>query len=72
MELGIDLTPDSPAISPNLLIPAEKTTYQEMIGSLMYLLTMTHSDITFAVLILLQYLDSPHMTHLEAVKHVFK
>jgi hypothetical protein len=72
MEPGVDLTPDSPAISPILLTSAEKTTYREMIGSLMYLSTMTRPDITFAVSTLSQYLDSPHTTHLEAVKRVFK
>ena len=41
-----------------------------MIGSLMYLSTMTH--ITYAVSTLSQYLDSPHTTHLDAVKQIFK
>ena len=72
MEPGINLTPDSPAVSPILLTPAEKTTYQKMIGSLMYLLTMTCPDITFAISTLSQYLNSPHVTHFGAVRCVFK
>ena len=71
MEPGIDLTPDSPSVSPKLLTPNKKTTYHEMIGSLMYLSTMMRPDITYAVSTLSQYLNSPHMTHLEAVKRVF-
>ena len=72
MEPGADFTPDSPSVSPTLLTPSEKTTYREMIGSLMYLSTMTRPDITFTVSTLSQYLDSPHTTHLEAVKRVFR
>ncbi|RDB27836.1 Retrovirus-related Pol polyprotein from transposon TNT 1-94 [Hypsizygus marmoreus] len=34
MEPGIDLSPDSPAVSDKILTPAEKTRYREMIGSL--------------------------------------
>ena len=71
IEPGIDLTPDSPSVSPKLLTPNEKTTYHEMIGSLMYLSTMTWPNITYAVSTLSQYLDSPHTTHLEAIKWVF-
>jgi hypothetical protein len=72
MEPSVDLTPDSPSVSPKLLTPHEKTTYREMIGSLMYLSTMTRPDITYAVSTLSQYLESPHTTHLEAVKRVFR
>ena len=72
MEPGADFTPDSPSVSLMLLTPSEKTTYREMIGSLMYLSTMTRPNITYAVSTLSQYLDSPHTTHLEAVKRVFR
>ena len=44
--------------------------YREMIGSLMYLSVMTRPDITFAITTLSQYLESPTITHLIAVKHV--
>ena len=72
MEPGANFTPDSPSVSPNLLSLSEKTIYQEMIGSLMYLSTMMWPDITYAVSTLSQYLDSPHTTHLDAVKQIFK
>ena len=36
----------------------------------MYLSMMTHPDITFAITTLSQYLESPAITHLIAVKHV--
>ena len=41
-----------------------------MIGSLMYLSMMTHPDITFTITTLSQYLESPTITHLIAVKCV--
>ena len=72
IEHGVNLTPDSPSVLPKLLKLHEKTIYWEMIGSLMYLSTITHPDITYAVSTLSQYLDSPHTTHLEVVKQVFR
>jgi hypothetical protein len=71
MEPGADYHFDSPAVSPTLLTPAEKTTYREMIGSLMYCATMTRPDIAYAVSMLSQFLESPRTTHLKAVKRVF-
>jgi len=71
MEPGADYHFDSPSVSPTLLTPAEKTTYREMIGSLMYCATMTRPDIAFAVSMLSQFLESPRTTHLKAVKRVF-
>ena len=44
MEPGADYHFDSPGVSPTLLTPTEKTTYHEMIGSLMYCATMTRPD----------------------------
>ena len=72
LEPGIDLTPDSPAVSSTLLTPYEKTKYREMIGSLMYVTVMTRPDISFAVSTLSQYLENPHTTHLKAVTRVFR
>ena len=54
-----------------LLTSAEKTTYREMIGSLMYLAVMTHPDISFAISSLFQYLDALRCIHLVAVKQTF-
>jgi hypothetical protein len=71
MEPGIDLSLDSPAVSPTVLTPAEKTKYREMIGCLMYAAVMTHPNIAFAVSTLSQYLESPRTTHLIAVTRVF-
>ena len=67
MEPGIDLTPDSLSVLPNLLNPSEKTKYCEMIGSLMYVSVMTCPDISFAVSTLSQFLLAPRMTHLHTV-----
>jgi Reverse transcriptase (RNA-dependent DNA polymerase) len=41
LEPGIDLSPESPSVSPTLLTASEKRTYREMIGSLMYVTVMT-------------------------------
>ena len=71
MESGADFHLDSPSVSPTLLTPAEKTTYREMIGSLMYCATMTRPDIAYAVSMLSQFLETPRTTHLKAVKRIF-
>ena len=71
MESGADYLFDSPSISPTLLTPAEKTTYCEMIGSLMYCATMTRTDIAYAVSMLSQFLEAPRTTHMKAVKSYF-
>ena len=71
MEPGADYHFDSPSISLTLLTPTEKTTYHEMIGSLMYCATMTHPDIAYAVSMLSQILEVPRTTHMKAVKRVF-
>jgi hypothetical protein len=72
IEPGIDLSPHSPAVSPNLLTPAEKTKYCEMIRCLMYTTVMMCPNITFAVFTLSQYLEAPRTTHLVAVTQVFR
>ena len=71
LEPGVDLTPDSPAVSPTLLTPAKKRTYQEMIRSLIYVTVIMRPDLAFAVSTLSQYLKAPHSTHMRAVTHVF-
>jgi hypothetical protein len=59
MEVGTDLSFDSPHVSTILLTPAAKTRYREMIGCLMYATVMTRPDIAFVVTTLSQYLDAP-------------
>jgi len=71
MEPGADYHPDSPGVSLTLLTPAEKTTYHEMISSLMYCATMTCPDIAYAMSTLSQFLEAPRSTHMKAVKRVF-
>ena len=71
MEPGADYHFDSPSVSPTLLTAAEKTTYREMIGSLMYCATMTRPDIAYTVSMLSQFLEAPRTTHLKAVKCIF-
>jgi len=71
MEPGADYHPDSPGVLPMLLTPAEKTTYCEMIGLLMYCATMTRPDITYAMSTLSQFLEAPRSTHMKAIKCIF-
>jgi len=70
MEPSADYHFDSPSVSPMLLSPAKKTTYCEMIGSLMYCVTMTRPDIAYAVSMLCQFLEAPRTTHMKAVKRI--
>ena len=72
LEPGIDLTPGSTSVSPTALTLAEKSTYREMIGSLMYITVMTRPDIAFAVSTLSQYLEAPRSTHMKAITRVFR
>jgi hypothetical protein len=61
---------DSPS-SPNDIDRMRKVLYREAIGSLMYASVATRPDITFAMLTLLQFLDSPGDAHWAGVKHIF-
>jgi len=61
------------------LIPADDNTgaelhvpYKEIIGSLMYTVTATRPNITFAVLALAQFMHWPTRMHWEAAKHVIR
>ena len=49
-----------------------RTHYQEMIGSLLYLATVSRPDIAFAVTNLARYAKEPRLLHENAVKRVFK
>ena len=72
METGADFHLDSPSVSPIPLSDVEKTTYHEIIGSLMYCATITRPDITYAVSMLSQFLKTPQTTHLKAPKCVLR
>ncbi|KAG7188181.1 hypothetical protein KM043_017675 [Ampulex compressa] len=50
----------------------DKTHYQELIGSIMYLAVGTRPDISFTVSYLSQYCKEPGKVHLEAVKRVYR
>ena len=71
MEPGADYTPDALSISSKTLSPKEKTLYREMIGSLMYVAVMIRPDIAYTISTLSQYMESPHITHLAAIKCAF-
>jgi len=72
MEPGIDLTPGSNAVSPNLLTLSAKGKYREMIGCLMYTSVMTRPEITFVVSSLSQHLEGPTTSHMHAAMCVFR
>ena len=72
IEIGINLSFDSPQVSSISLTPTKKTKYRKTIGCLMYATVMTCPDITFAVSTLSQYLKAPHTTLLHAVTRVFR
>jgi hypothetical protein len=49
-----------------------KTTYQSMVGSLMYAILGTRPDIAFAVSVVSRYASNPDNSHLKAVKDIFR
>ena len=52
--------------------PHERTAYQQMIGSLMYLVTCTRPDLAFSVSFLSRFSSHPLKSHHTAVKRVFR
>jgi len=48
------------------------TTYQSMIGSLMYLVTGTRRDLAYTISFLAQFSSCPTDEHIKAAKHVFR
>jgi hypothetical protein len=49
-----------------------KTTYQSMVGSLMYAMLGTRPDIAFSVSVVSRYASNPDESHLRAVKNIFR
>jgi hypothetical protein len=60
------------AASPDLLPPAEVTTYQSLLGSVNYLSVMTRPDITQAVNYLSRFQAHPGAAHMAALKGVLR
>ena len=52
--------------------PADKSLYQSLIGSLLYLSTATRPDIAYAVSVLSRFTVAPTETHLTAAKRVLR
>jgi hypothetical protein len=67
---GIDLSAHVP--TPSEQQEMRDVPYLSAVGSLQYLATMTHPDITFAVSYLGRFNHNPHPTHWAAVKHLLQ
>ena len=67
--------PCSTPMTPNVQITKEgdlfedPEKYRKLVGKLNYL-TVTHSDITYSVSVLSQYMSSPTVSHWAAVEHI--
>lgn len=72
MEPGLDLTPNSPAVSDTLLNPRERTLYREAVGSLMYPAKVSRPDISFATSTAAQHMHEPRTTHWTAVMRIYR
>ena len=46
--------------------------YQDMIGSLIYLMISSRPDIAWSVTCLFQYMQNPMQQHVDACKHIFR
>lgn len=46
--------------------------YREIVGSLIYAMTATRSDLCFIVTKLLQFMSKPYVEHMMLVKHVLR
>ncbi len=66
MEANLNLNPDSPSVSMEPVTPYEKALYHELLGSLMYVAVGSHSEISYSVLALSQFMEEPRSTHLKA------
>jgi Reverse transcriptase (RNA-dependent DNA polymerase) len=52
--------------------PVEKSLYQSMVGSLMYVALATRPDIQFAISNVAKYSTNPDQSHLTVVKRIFR
>jgi len=67
------IDPKAPLVKADESEPAcEKQLYQQMIGSLMYLITCTHPDLGFVLSFLSRFSSHPLLCHHTAVKRVFR
>lgn len=64
----INLSPDD--ASHKLLSKTQTMVYQQMIGSIMYLMMLTRLDLAFTVRNLAKYLSSPTTVHLNQARHL--
>jgi len=71
--VSTSIDPKDPLVKADESEPAyEKQPYQQMIGSLMYLVTCTRPDLGFVVLFLSWFSSHPLLCHHTAVKRVFR
>jgi hypothetical protein len=69
---GATYSKSSSPVLPKEATRMARTPYRQAIGSLMYLAVATRPDITFAVSLLLRFLENPSNAHWEAVKRIFR
>ncbi|SPC63291.1 uncharacterized protein UHOD_12086 [Ustilago sp. UG-2017b] len=67
---AVNLSPKD--ASHKTLNKAQTTVYQQMIGSVMYLMTSTHPDLAFVVGNLTKYLSLPTTVHLNQARHLLR
>lgn len=63
-EIKCDLTPEGDK--------KDQRRYREMLGSLIYIMTCTRTDICYIVSRLSEYMSDPKEKHMTAVKHVYR
>ncbi len=57
MEANLDLNPDSPSMSTELVTPCKKVLYHELLDSLMYVTVGSHPEIGYSVSALSQFVE---------------
>jgi hypothetical protein len=67
---GVNLPPIPPDASP--ANPADKLMYQRIVGSLMYAMVATRSDLAFAVSAVGQFASNPQKDHWNAINHILR